>query len=191
MLPKAWNEIVSERDDRLLDLIAERAERLCGTRPEVEQVEEFVASFLSGNLGAGSKRPVGPSGTTPISPKPPGPRPPVSNGVLYELHGRQSSAKSAKEALLKILKELSSSDPRFFEKLAPRVETRKRKHIATSQSEVYPERPDLASSAVELVPGWWIGLNIANREKVRILKRACEVAKIDFGNDLKIDLPNG
>jgi hypothetical protein len=43
---------------------------------------------------------------------------------------------------------------------------------------------------VELVPGWFIGTNIANREKVQILDRACEAAGITSGKDLRIELPN-
>ena len=39
----------------------------------------------------------------------------------------------------------------------------------------YPERPDLACHAKEIGLGWFIGCNIANREKKKILRAACEV----------------
>lgn len=193
MLPKAWSEIVSERDELLLDLIAERAENLCGIRPDAEQVEAFVAENLENP--ASSRPPPGPTGgntSGPSLPTPP-PSPPKaerSREVNYELEGHVYKARNAKEALLEILKQLSRTDPQFIEKLAPRVKGRNRNHIAAHKHEVYPNRPDLAENASEISPGWWIGLNIANREKRRILEAACEVAGIRFGHDLKIDLPN-
>jgi hypothetical protein len=40
----------------------------------------------------------------------------------------------------------------------------------------------------EVGPGWFIGCNIANREKKKILRAACDVMGLAFGRDLKIDL---
>ena len=114
----------------------------------------------------------------------------ASRKIEYEMNGRTYEAKNAKAALLQILEHLSHGDSRFFEKLAPRVSERDRNHIASCKEDVYPNRPYLAENATEVAPGWWIGLNIANREKRRILERACEVAGVRFGHDLKIDLPN-
>ncbi len=114
----------------------------------------------------------------------------ASRKIKYEMNGRAYEAKNAKVALLQILEHLSRGDPRFFERLAPRVAERARNHIAARKEDVYPNRPDLAENATEVLPGWWIGLNIANREKRRILECACEVAGVRFGHDLKIDLPN-
>jgi hypothetical protein len=38
--------------------------------------------------------------------------------------------------------------------------------------------------------GWWLGTNIANRDKMRITEKACEVEKLIFGKDISITLPN-
>jgi hypothetical protein len=48
-IPKAWGELVSEPDEVLIDLIAEKAETLCGYRPAPEDVE----AFLIGNFKVG------------------------------------------------------------------------------------------------------------------------------------------
>jgi predicted type IV restriction endonuclease len=42
----------------------------------------------------------------------------------------------------------------------------------------------------EIAPGWWLGTNIANREKERLAKIACEVARLDYGKDVIIEFPN-
>jgi hypothetical protein len=73
--------------------------------------------------------------------------------------------------------------------LAAAVQGRNRNHIARSAAEIYPARPDLARAA-EFAPGWLVGLNIANREKMGIVRKACDVFGANFGTDVKISLPN-
>jgi hypothetical protein len=63
-------------------------------------------------------------------------------------------------------------------------------HIARKRDDVYPLKLELAEYTVEFVPGWWLGTNIANRATLRIITAACDVAKLKFGHDLKISLPN-
>ena len=42
-LPKAWNKIIDEADDLLIDLINETAEKLCGFKAATELVEQFLS----------------------------------------------------------------------------------------------------------------------------------------------------
>jgi hypothetical protein len=88
--------------------------------------------------------------------------------------------------MINILRDLAQYDDNFFPKLAAKVRGRTRNHIARSRSD--PGRPDLARYVKEIGSGWFIGCNIANREKEKILRAACEVMGIAFGRDLKIDL---
>jgi hypothetical protein len=44
-IPEAWNTIVSEPDMLLVDLIAETTERLCGFKPEIDEVKTFMRSI--------------------------------------------------------------------------------------------------------------------------------------------------
>lgn len=97
-------------------------------------------------------------------------------------------ASDATEAMINILRDLARYDDDFFPKLAEKVRGRKRNHVARSRSEVYPGRSDLMRYVKEIGPGWFIGCNIANREKKKILRAACEVMGLNFGRDLKIDL---
>ena len=109
-------------------------------------------------------------------------------GVPYQFDGETQVASDATEAMINILRDLAQYDDNFFPKLAAKVRGRTRNHIAQSQSEVYPGRSDLARYVKEIGPGWFIGCNIANREKKKILRAACDVMGIAFGQDLKIDL---
>jgi hypothetical protein len=116
---------------------------------------------------------------------------PVSErGVDYTLLGQPRHAKSATDALIDILRSLAQRDAHFAEKLAPTVRGRTRNHISDQRDQVYPGKPDLFEYTVEFIPGWWLGTNIANREKIRIIKSACTVAKLSFGKDVVMSLPN-
>ncbi|MEA3442131.1 MAG: restriction endonuclease subunit R [Chloroflexota bacterium] len=44
-LPKAWNKIIDEADDLLIDLINETTEKLCGFKADTELVEQFLSGY--------------------------------------------------------------------------------------------------------------------------------------------------
>ena len=46
-LPKAWNKIISEPDELLVELLIETVEDLCQHRPDKKRIEEFVAHLPS------------------------------------------------------------------------------------------------------------------------------------------------
>jgi hypothetical protein len=108
--------------------------------------------------------------------------------VRYTLLGQRRAAPDAATAMIDILATLSQRRPDFLERLVPKVRGRTRNHLARSRTDVYPRRPDLAQYAREVVPGWYVGSNIANREKETILRAACSLAGLTFGRDLVINL---
>jgi hypothetical protein len=44
-LPDSWNKIVTEPDSLLLELISETTEKLCGFKPDIDDVERFVKRY--------------------------------------------------------------------------------------------------------------------------------------------------
>ena len=47
-LPKAWNKLISEPDELLIELIADATEKLCGYKPDNSVVENFISSNIAG-----------------------------------------------------------------------------------------------------------------------------------------------
>jgi hypothetical protein len=47
-LPKAWNKLISEPDEKLFELIADATEKLCGYKPDNLVVENFISSNIAG-----------------------------------------------------------------------------------------------------------------------------------------------
>ena len=109
--------------------------------------------------------------------------------MTFTIFGSERSAPNANHALVEVLSTIAQTNPSLVEQLSIAVQSRSRNHIARTVAEIYPSRPDLAR-AEEFHDGWLIGLNIANREKLKIIKLACDVYGLRFGQDLKIDLPN-
>ncbi|MEK7822050.1 MAG: hypothetical protein AAB260_03315, partial [Planctomycetota bacterium] len=44
-LPEAWNKLISEADSLLLDLLSETTEKLCGFKPEDNEVARFLKRY--------------------------------------------------------------------------------------------------------------------------------------------------
>jgi len=81
-LPKAWQKLVEEKDDLLIDLSADQAAALCGYKPDFETVAHFLQASLTFTEQPSSARPrpVEPSGSvaTPV------PTPVSASGVEPE-----------------------------------------------------------------------------------------------------------
>lgn len=112
------------------------------------------------------------------------PAPPATGKFHYQILGEKRCTRSAVDAYLDILATLSSLESMLPERLSLIARGNSRNHIAPSPAEVYPARPDLAKSARKIAPGWYAGINISNRDKIRILRLACSVLKLHFGKDV-------
>ena len=102
----------------------------------------------------------------------------------YGLFGEKRTAQNAGAALIDIIETISEREPNLLNRLAPLVRGTSRNHISNRRDQVYPKRPDLINYVKELSSGWYIGTNIANREKRYIVEAACKVSGLKFGTDV-------
>jgi hypothetical protein len=198
-LQAAWQKLVEEPDGLLIDLLVEKTQGLCGYAPTREQVEAFLTGIAPVGLSAGRPAiPRGAVGSAPNRGVPPTREGTASTSepgrsgrgiVQVVLDGRKHDAKDAISGLKQILCHLAAKDATFLERLEVRARGKSRNHLARSREAVYPHRPDLAGNAVELVPGWFLDTNISNREKLKIVRHACEVAKLRQGSDIDLIAP--
>ncbi len=187
-IPKAWDELVSEPDELLIELIAEKVVSLIGFRPTDEQIEVFLSArpkpseFVKTN-----QEPLISRKTQPIREAS---QQPTSRSIAFRFRGQNLNQPDAISALIFILEKLADSDSDFMEEFAKRAPGRRRNHISRVRADVYPNKPDLEIYTIKVANGWWLGTNIANREKERLVRIACEVAKLQFGRDIEIAFPN-
>jgi len=202
-LVAAWSKLVEEPDGLLIDLLLEKTQALCGYAPTREQVETFLATLTplasdavrSATVRARPRQEsppvILPSTVGEISSRLHQPtavegRSRLGRGVQVVLDGQSRDAKDAITGLIQIIKHLASKDPTFLERLEVRARGRSRNHVARSRAAVYPQRPDLADKAIEILPGWFVDTNISNREKLQIVAQACEVAGLRPGRDIAL-----
>ena len=88
-----------------------------------------------------------------------------------------------------MLCELQRADATFLQRLSrhPTSGGRKRRYVAQSTEDLYPDRPDLRKHHKPLPDNWLLSTNINNRLKKNLVQAAAEVAGLKFGKDIVIE----
>jgi predicted type IV restriction endonuclease len=155
-LPRAWDQLLGEPDELLVDLVAERTASICGFRPSPDLVAEFLAGAksLTGRQGAGPTKGLGRQAqeSSAAAPEPAlvvtpsvdhQPRSSVGGPHRYSFLGEVRSARNANEVLLHVIKTLAVRDSSLIERFARKAPARRRNHVARRAEDVYPGRPQL------------------------------------------------
>jgi len=189
-IPDTWRELVEKGDEQLVDLLASAVESKTGVRPDDDDVADYMASL--GRVRV-------PEAIGPL------PRPvsqPISQVVLpprntgesmrsgrLTLRGKIFLYSNAKEAMVLVLSELAKGDEQFLERCSqhPNSQGKKRRYIARTSQELYPDREDLREMSAMLPGGWLVATNLNNVLKKTILKLATEVAGLEYGKDVLVD----
>jgi hypothetical protein len=202
-LPRAWHELLGEPEELLLDIVSDKAEALCGFKPGRADVLGFLSRLVPGESGTSTRgrklrAPTGAptaaaSAVTEQSfhvPNQDQPTPAAPDrSVTFTIFGQQHTCLAASLALVEILRILAERDPAKVQELAHAIKGRSRSLIAHTVAEINPARPDLARAA-EFAPGWLIGLNTSNREKMGIVRTAARVFGLRMPEELDLTLPN-
>lgn len=179
-LPRAWTALVEEHDDLLVELLSDKAENLCGSRPDEHDVEEFLSSLR--RQPPTPTHPAQPSGQiTKV--------PPASGSIEIVLPGKRERVPTAIDGLVHIIEYLAKQDAGFLPRLAKRAKGTKVNYVASRREDVYPGRPDRQMMTRE-IEGWYLATDISNAVKQTILKRLCEVAGLRYGKDVALIVPD-
>jgi hypothetical protein len=189
-IPDAWRELVEKGDELLVDLLAGAVESKVGVRPDDDDVAEFLAGLgrpvivelpIGGIVHQPKPTPPGRGGQHPLGESP-------RKGRLV-LSGTTYPYNNAKEAMVIVLGELAKTDPTFLERCSqhPDAQGRKRRYIARTAEELYPDRPDLRDFQESLPGGWLVATNLNNVLKKSIIRLAAEVAGLTFGTDVVVE----
>lgn len=171
-------------------MVAGAVESKVGVRPDDNDVAEFLA---------GLGRPII-AETTRLEKAPPTGSANHPRGVPrtnYEttrsgnliLCGKAYPYHNAKDAMVIVLRELAKTDPAFLERCSqhPNASGRKRRYIARTAEELYPDRDDLREMRESLPGGWLVAVNLNNVLKKTIIRVATEVAGLTFGKDVIVE----
>jgi predicted type IV restriction endonuclease len=189
-IPEAWRELVEKGNEELVELLAGAVEVKAGVRPDNNDVAEFLAALGKPVIvqGARSSGPEKPNLAAQGSFRQGAAEETTRSGRLL-LRGKAYSYTSAKDAMVIVLRELAKEDPSFLERCSrhPDAQGRKRRYIARTPEELYPDREDLRDMRESLPGGWLVATNLNNVLKKAIIKLATEVAGLTFGNDVIVE----
>lgn len=202
-LPRAWAELLEEANELIVEQVQAKAEALSGYAPSADEVLRFLAAQNPGlptptmARGKASRQvraaaqPVYDGTTTPNHlPSLSGDAPVITDrSIGYTLLSRRTHAPNASRAMVEILRTIAARDVTKLPELGRAVRTRGRSLIAQSPEQINPARPDLARGE-EIAPGWLVGLTVSNRDKMMIIRAACELYGLSMPDDQDIILPN-
>ncbi len=180
-LPLAFAKLIADQDEGLLELLADQVESLCGYKPELDVVADFLVNHASTNIRAFI--PTQPVAVPPeVADKSHG----LSSVYGFTFQGIWHSAKNPTEVYFNVFEALAQRDATFLARFAALPKHgKKRRYVAATKEELYPGRPDFVEThAHQLSSGWWVGTNYSTATKRQIIQLACEVAGIEFGREL-------
>ncbi|MET3137113.1 hypothetical protein AAKU61_001466 [Undibacterium sp. GrIS 1.2] len=204
-LPTAWQQIIAEEDEMLLEIIAERVGSLCGFKPG----PDMVATFLKESVASCAVQPI-PQGRPPAQPLikltqsptnmaaktvaqpaytppphgvPPQQTVPPQGSTGFSFEGQFYPTRNAIDTLRQVFDLFIKRDSTFGERFAGLPKHgRTRRYLAKDSSELYLNRTDL--SYVKLDSGWWMSTNHSKQTIGKIIAMACDVAHLAYGRDL-------
>ena len=185
-IPEAWRELVEKGNEDLVDMLAGTVESKAGVRPEDNDVAEFLAGLGRPVILETRRDMTGPAPHRPAVPH--NGRESTRSGKLI-LGGKAYPYHNAKDAMVIVLRELAKADPTFLERCSqhPDAQGRKRRYIARTPEELYPNREDLRDMRESLPGGWLVATNLNNVLKKTIIRLAAEVAGLTFGKDVIVE----
>ena len=164
-------------------------ESKAGVRPDDNDVAEFLADLGRPVIVEAARKTAAP--TSPVNHHSTTQRTggeSTRSGKLV-LRGKAYPYHNAKDAMVIVLRELAKGDPTFFARCSqhPDAQGRKRRYIARTAEELYPDREDLREMREQLPDGWFVATNLNNVLKKTIIKLAAEAAGLTVGKDLIVE----
>jgi predicted type IV restriction endonuclease len=177
----AWGDLLENEDAALFDRLSSEVESKCGVKPDQDDMAEFLRSLA---VRVPPAQPARQSAAT----QPVRASMSAAPGPSYEFRGQSRSFRTAQQMMAGVLQEFTRLDASFPERCYryPDNTGRRRTYIGKSPEELYPGNPDLQGYSIEFVPGWFVGTNVSNNSKEKIIRMACAVAGVAYGVELKV-----
>ena len=189
-----WRKLLAGPEPLLLDLFSEEVENATSVRPDPERAAAFIrdqARIGGVPTGAPRLKPLGEEADDAPSPLPKGMTANVVAAPSFTFQGLTETFANGAEVFAAVFSKLASRDSGFCKRYSEQHSGRVRKYVAKSRDQLYPGKPRFETFARQLPGGWWLATHCSNQDKLKRIERACQVAGVDFGHDLKVHIPVG
>ncbi len=142
-IPKAWDKLVGEPDELLIELLAEKVESMCGHRPDLQQLATFIQNVFNKTIQPFQTI----HNRKPSTPKIPrvsvgaglqGNRIPRQRGIILDISGQKFNASSVRDLYTKVLQFLYENN--HLQKLKPYIPyATSRKRYLISTTPIHPQ----------------------------------------------------
>ena len=174
----AWERLLDGTSDKLVNLVIEETSLISESAPERSDVEKFLR-----NLKTPEQEPELPSRKKQQKKK-------VVRETSFILLGEEYMEKSMKDAFAKIMEILAVRNKDFLSRLASSLPAGKsRKWLSQSRAGL-GRHPSMRAAAIKLPGGWFLNTHSSTNMKIKILRKACEVAGIPFGKPRGLKIPS-
>lgn len=186
-IPVVWEKLLETLDESLCSLIADGVESECGTRPDLDDIEEFLQGIRNQHSHPSQLHPSGvssegtssPTGTLRTQPRRAG------KIVGFVLDGKRVETGSGNRTLAEVIKGFQRRDSSFMERFAAQTTGRTRRLVATTKDGLYDE-VHLRDYSLDLENGWWLGTNISSGTVRQRIATACGIMGLQFGSQLTL-----
>ncbi len=173
----AWERLLDGTSDKLVNLVIEETSLISESAPERSDVEKFLR-----NLKTPGQEPELFSRKREQESEPEKPRKKVVRETSFILLGEEYREKSMADAFAKIMGILAVRDKDFLSRLASSLPVGgSRKWLSRNREGLGRHKWDRAS-ARKLSGGWFLNTHSSTDQKITILRKACKIAGIPFGN---------
>lgn len=196
-IPLVWRKMLETSNQKLRDLLVKEIKKESEPKLKLADVKEEVDSFLKSLLSDSAPTTPRRRASQSITTSPSQPGNPVSTSsqstaskksklVGFILDDERFETGSAKDTLAGILKKFQNHDPDFMERLAEKTVGRTRRLVARNRNDLYANPKFVEKSSLNLGNGWWLGHHLSTKDIQRQIETACEVARVEFGSQLKL-----
>ncbi len=183
-IPKAWQVLLNETDSGLRSMLADTVEKICGTKPDVDDLDMFLKNALL---------PTAQPTRTPTKAKMKTDVPTTSSDdkkkririVGYVFNNKTHEIRVNYQTLAAIIKEFHLLDAEFMPRLAAATVEHSRRLVAQNREDLFKQKksPDYS---IDLGNGWWMGKR-PNHDVIRKnCQIACDIASVKFGSQLTL-----
>ncbi len=184
-----WRKLLAGPEPLLIDLFSEEVENVTGVRPD----RDLAAAFIRGQGRIKKSSSDRPRRSPARVRKPVHKVATVDSERIFALtlHGNSETFSSGVEVMVAVFGKLAAMDSDFCRRYAETHRGRLREYVAKSRDALYPGHHAPKNYAAELPNGWWLATHCSNSDKLKRIRQACQVARIEFGKDLIVQIPVG